>query len=119
MGIGAHYFLNTPRRVLRPAGVASYPRSPPPHPTQPFPFHTDEAGRGPVLGPMVYGAAFCAKSASEYLASLGFHDSKQLTEETRAQLFASLQNDERLGHVVDSLSAQLISSKVRWGKGKG
>lgn len=118
MGIGAHYFLNTPRRVLRPAGVASYPRSPLPTPPNPS-FHTDEAGRGPVLGPMVYGAAFCAKSASEYLASLGFHDSKQLTEETRAQLFASLQNDKRLGHVVDSLSAQLISSKVRWGKGKG
>jgi ribonuclease H2 subunit A len=32
----------------------------------------DEAGRGPVLGPLVYGVAYCAESKMEDLEEMGF-----------------------------------------------
>ena len=35
-------------------------------------------GRGPVLGAMVYGAAWCDRAKMEALAKLGFADSKQV-----------------------------------------
>jgi len=42
----------------------------------------DEAGRGPVLGPMVYGCCFWPTSSTNQMKSnYGFTDSKQLTEE--------------------------------------
>lgn len=51
----------------------------------------DEAGRGPVLGPMVYGAAFFPKFAEKYFkAGMGFDDSKKLSETVREILFRGL-----------------------------
>ena len=32
----------------------------------------DEAGRGPILGPMVYGAAWCLVKDNEKLGNIGF-----------------------------------------------
>ncbi|KAH9819299.1 ribonuclease H-like domain-containing protein [Melampsora americana] len=57
----------------------------------------DEAGRGPVLGPMVYASAFCPLDFSEELASLGFADSKTLTHQKRMDLFEAL--NQRSGQI--------------------
>lgn len=45
-----------------------------PTPTAPGPYilGVDEAGRGPVLGPLVYGVAYCPASWQEDLEQLGF-----------------------------------------------
>ena len=47
----------------------------------------DEAGRGPVLGSMVYSALWWPKKYKESLSKLGFADSKELNEDQRDQLF--------------------------------
>jgi ribonuclease HII len=39
----------------------------------------DEAGRGPVFGPMVYGACIWPIELKETLKKIGFADSKKLT----------------------------------------
>jgi ribonuclease H2 subunit A len=46
-------------------------------PTAPGPYilGVDEAGRGPVMGPLVYGVAYCPVSYKEKLESLGFDGS--------------------------------------------
>lgn len=51
----------------------------------------DEAGRGPVMGPMVYGTAFCPISESvSLLEKLEAADSKVLTEEKRDSIFTKI-----------------------------
>ncbi len=50
----------------------------------------DEAGRGPVLGPMVYAAAYCPKTHIKALNALGADDSKQLTAEQREGLLEKI-----------------------------
>ena len=73
----------------------------------------DEAGRGPVLGPMVYGISYCPANKADELASLGFADSKQLNETTRDRLLHSLiQNSEMIGRGVEILSPNYISNQM-------
>ncbi|GAA5903393.1 ribonuclease H2 catalytic subunit RNH201 [Sporobolomyces salmoneus] len=55
----------------------------------------DEAGRGPALGPQVYGIAYCKVSYSEELSKLGFFDSKTLTDPIREELFKSIIEHEQ------------------------
>ena len=45
-----------------------------PTPTAPGPYFlgVDEAGRGPVLGPLVYGVSYCPIAYKEQLEGLGF-----------------------------------------------
>lgn len=45
-----------------------------PLPTAPGPYFlgVDEAGRGPVLGPLVYGIAYCPISYKPQLEEMGF-----------------------------------------------
>ncbi|KAJ2145537.1 hypothetical protein IW136_000943 [Coemansia sp. RSA 678] len=77
-----------------------------------FVLGVDEAGRGPVLGPMVYATCFCRESYYSQLSSIGFADSKQLTEAQRDQLFAKLQTasvQQHAGWSIRCISPQDIS----------
>ena len=65
----------------------------------------DEAGRGPTLGPMVYGSAFCAVEDEQKLRAMGFNDSKQLTEAKRDSLWAELQVNGFIGWRIRVLEA--------------
>ncbi|KAM7284350.1 ribonuclease H2 subunit A [Ixodes scapularis] len=73
----------------------------------------DEAGRGPVLGPMVYGIAYCPVEFEEDLKRLGFADSKTLTEEKREELVGVMeQRSESLGWMVEVISPTVICNHM-------
>lgn len=72
----------------------------------------DEAGRGPVLGPMVYGCMYCARSYHGTLATLKFADSKTLKEEQREELFESLKANTSIGWEVDVICPKELSAKM-------
>lgn len=72
----------------------------------------DEAGRGPVLGPLVYGIAYCPLAYHDAeLKQIGFADSKALTAERRDALLGSLISEaDHLGWAVRVMSPQDISA---------
>jgi len=81
--------------------------------TEPCVLGIDEAGRGPVLGPMVYGICFCPVSKSTDLKELGVDDSKVLKEEQRDKLLEKvLDNSQYLGWAVDILAPTYISTSM-------
>ncbi|KAH8994956.1 ribonuclease H2 subunit A [Lactarius akahatsu] len=85
--------------------------SPTPTAAGPYILGVDEAGRGPVLGPLVYGVAYCPVAYREQLDDLGFADSKTLTSDTRSSLLNTLSGDvANLGWSVRVLSPRDISS---------
>jgi len=64
-----------------------------------------------VLGPLVYGVAYCPASYQEQLDGLGFADSKTLKADTRSSLLETLCSDPaNLGWSVRVLCPQAISS---------
>ena len=72
----------------------------------------DEAGRGPVLGPMVYSIAFYPYVDNDKkLRKIGFNDSKQLSETQRDSLFEKIHQHD-VGFIVDPLSAQELSREM-------
>jgi ribonuclease H2 subunit A len=82
----------------------------------------DEAGRGPVLGPMVYGCCFCLLEDKNILYNMGFADSKQLSETKRNILFekirkcALLKNNEEkiipMGWMVEVINPEDLSLQM-------
>ncbi|KAI1278439.1 Ribonuclease H2 subunit A [Halotydeus destructor] len=72
----------------------------------------DEAGRGPVLGPMVYAIAYFPVSKSKEMKKMDFADSKVLTEEQRDNIFAKFETDKcsSLGYICNILSPVSISN---------
>ena len=74
----------------------------------------DEAGRGPVLGPMVYGVCFWPLKLKERLSKVGFNDSKKLDEDQRERLFDLIKKIDRraMGYYVDVLDPEFLSNKM-------
>jgi ribonuclease H2 subunit A len=71
----------------------------------------DEAGRGPVLGPMVYGLAFWNASKEADIPK-GFQDSKALSEETRNKLFRELLDHADIGFCMRAFLPSEISRNM-------
>ncbi|KAJ2951064.1 hypothetical protein O0L34_g5443 [Tuta absoluta] len=74
--------------------------------SEPCMLGVDEAGRGPVLGPMVYGVAYCPIDQKKVLEDLGCADSKALTEEKRDAIFTKMLTEE------DSLKNVSMNSAI-------
>eukprot|EP01041_Mallomonas_annulata_P012284 gene12284-25837_t len=72
----------------------------------------DEAGRGPVLGSLIYCAAFWPVSENESIIKLGFDDSKVLSEATRDSIFERISAHPSIGWVIEELDAKTISKEM-------
>lgn len=72
----------------------------------------DEAGRGPVLGPMVFAAVVIEKKHEKKLNKLGVKDSKLLDIDTRLKLFGKIQK-MAVDHAILSLSAAEITEWMK------
>lgn len=72
----------------------------------------DEAGRGPVLGSLVYCAAFWPVSEHEAICKLGFDDSKQLKESERDSFFDTIVGHPSIGYVIEELTAPFLSEQM-------
>ncbi|CAN8064547.1 unnamed protein product [Agarophyton chilense] len=72
----------------------------------------DEAGRGPVLGPMVYAAAVCPKSQLSSLRALGVNDSKSFKEDQRDKLRDKIEGASFLRIFERCLTAAYLSQSM-------
>eukprot|EP01100_Stratorugosa_tubuloviscum_P005330 TRINITY_DN2395_c0_g3_i1.p1 TRINITY_DN2395_c0_g3~~TRINITY_DN2395_c0_g3_i1.p1 ORF type:complete len:260 (-),score=82.89 TRINITY_DN2395_c0_g3_i1:8-787(-) len=71
----------------------------------------DEAGRGPVLGPMVYSICYFKVSQQNQFKKFGFADSKTLTEAERESLFTKIK-ENNIGFEVDVITPEFLSFKM-------
>ncbi|CAD5211110.1 unnamed protein product [Bursaphelenchus okinawaensis] len=75
----------------------------------------DEAGRGPVLGPMVYACAISPLAMNKQFLEIGFMDSKTLTDKKRAVLFDKMKSDANnkvVSYCFVEISARHLSSRM-------
>lgn len=82
---------------------------------EPIILGVDEAGRGPILGPMVYSVAYCKELYAENLRKFGFDDSKVLKHDFRLELYKLMDQpnhelNDNIGYLTTILSAKDISS---------
>mgnify|MGYP006283051427 CR=1 FL=1 len=74
----------------------------------------DEAGRGPVVGPMVLGGAMFYEKDVHLLKKMGVKDSKLLTPKKREELFKEIKKLVR-GHSIVEVSPQEIDQRFSVG----
>ncbi|VDN97479.1 unnamed protein product [Rodentolepis nana] len=73
----------------------------------------DEAGRGPVLGPMLYACAIAPVSRNASLKEMGLTDSKQLTEVKREDLLKEmLKESDWVAYTIHAISPMEITEKM-------
>lgn len=77
----------------------------------------DEAGRGPIIGPMVYSLGYCStKYSRERLPKLEFADSKKLTDAKRWELMKLICDEDsysdEIGYGITALTAVDISKEM-------
>ena len=70
----------------------------------------DDAGRGPVIGPMILAGCFLDKEAEKKLKELGVKDSKQLTQKRREFLEKEIKKVAKTCVVVLSSSEEIDNS---------
>jgi ribonuclease HII len=73
----------------------------------------DEAGRGPLAGPIAFGA-FCMQVSDKKWAKkyfLGARDSKKMSAEKREEIFLRIKKAKNVKYVVVMQSANIIDSK--------
>lgn len=120
--------INDPFKFITSTYISEVPESIVANDSEPIVLGVDEAGRGPVLGPMVYGVAYALESFLDGLQrKYGFADSKVLTESKREELFRLIEessdNEKGLSKVIGwattSMTARDISSGMLQSSGKG
>ncbi|KAH9285754.1 Ribonuclease H2 subunit A [Echinococcus granulosus] len=73
----------------------------------------DEAGRGPVLGPMLYACAVAPLGKNPALKEMGLADSKQLTEGKREELLKQMLNEgDWIAYTIHAISPMEITEKM-------
>lgn len=72
----------------------------------------DEAGRGPVLGPMVYAGFVCPAFFEPNLKKTGFADSKTLTKEKRESLFNNAKKNPNMAWFTRTLWPEYLSRSM-------
>ncbi|KAH8738933.1 ribonuclease HI large subunit [Cryptosporidium ryanae] len=74
----------------------------------------DEAGRGPVLGPMVYACLYYPKENEEVLKEFGADDSKKLTSSNRDKINVKIRKEiDKFGWRIHSLSPEYLSCEMQ------
>ena len=69
----------------------------------------DETGRGAMLGPMIYTAAYWAESDDAAISKIGYDDSKGLSAKKRAEFAKGMDADGRIGYTCRLVSSKEIS----------
>ena len=70
----------------------------------------DEAGRGPVIGPMVQAAVLISKTQIPELIKRGVTDSKKLSRQKREFLYSKIVDELASQVVIEEISATQITS---------